>query len=284
MRNRLKYGDGAAPGSLAKELKTLWNEEFVPKTLKLGFEAISWDRLELVLYKAASKIKVNLVNGTAKDVLDYQEPGKFVSVIAIGGNKLSRGLTLEGLSISYYLRHSNMYDTLMQMGRWFGYRDGYLDLCRIFTPNSLISWYRHISHADAELREDFDDMVESGSDPKHYGHRVRSHPSGLLITALNKMRAGTPMKLSFAGKVKETTIFSRGDIDRNYERTVRFLEDCDSKGAPEERGRKYIWKNIPGDMVANYISLLQAHPDAITVRPELLSKFILAQLKDSQPN
>ncbi|REN09897.1 hypothetical protein DSI41_20845, partial [Mycobacterium tuberculosis] len=67
-----------------------------------------------------------------------------ISVIAVGGDKLSRGLTLEGLSVSYYMRVSKMYDSLLQMGRWFGYRPGYLDLCRIYTSSDLIAWYRHI--------------------------------------------------------------------------------------------------------------------------------------------
>ena len=65
----------------------------------------------------------------------------------------SISLTLEGLSVSYFLRASRMYDSLMQMGRWFGYRPGYLDLCRLFTTSQLVKWYRHIALAETELHE-----------------------------------------------------------------------------------------------------------------------------------
>ena len=99
------------------------------------------------------------INGQSADTLEYYENEKTgISVIAIGGDKLSRGLTLEGLSVSYFLRASKMYDTLMQMGRWFGYRPGYVDLCRLFTSSELNEWFRHITMASEDLREEFDAM------------------------------------------------------------------------------------------------------------------------------
>ncbi len=87
-------------------------------------------------------------------------------MIAIGGDKLSRGLTLEGLSVSYFLRASRMYDTLMQMGRWFGYRPGYLDLCRLYTTAELRDWYRDITAANEELLLLFDEMAAIGGTPR----------------------------------------------------------------------------------------------------------------------
>src|SRR3954453_20136886 len=138
------------------------------------------------------------MNGASKDALDYYENrATGLSVIAVGGNKLSRGLTLEGLTVSYYLRTSKMYDTLLQMGRWFGYRPGYLDLCRLYTSQELLDWYRDITIANEELGREFDAMADQGLTPKAYGLRVRSHPEGLLITAPTKMRHAREMKLSF---------------------------------------------------------------------------------------
>ena len=116
----------------------------------------TWNEIKPLLYRAVQKIEVKSINGTSGDSLTYYENEKNgISVIAIGGDKLSRGLTLEGLSVSYFLRASKMYDTLMQMGRWFGYRPGYVDLCRLFTSNELNEWYRHITLASDELREEF---------------------------------------------------------------------------------------------------------------------------------
>ena len=144
--------------------------------------------------KAAQKIVVKQISGQSMDVLDYQNSPNGVSVIAVGGNKLSRGLTLEGLSISYFLRPSKMYDTLMQMGRWFGYRQGYLDLCRLYTTGEMIDWYRHISIAAEELRWEFEIMADAQKTPSDYGLRVRSHPNGLLITSLVKKKRSQEIK------------------------------------------------------------------------------------------
>jgi hypothetical protein len=139
--------------------------------MDLGFSDVKtheWHQIEESLGIVAPVVRVKTINGTVRDVLDYKEAemaadhrkrmgevvaweDKGLSVIAVGGDKLSRGLTLEGLSVTYYLRASRLYDTLMQMGRWFGYRGGYSDLCRIFTTDELISWYRHIAMATQEL-------------------------------------------------------------------------------------------------------------------------------------
>lgn len=121
-----------------------------------------WDEIQPLLYQAVQKIEVKSINGSSADSLTYydnEENG--ISVIAIGGDKLSRGLTLEGLSVSYFLRASKMYDTLMQMGRWFGYRPGYVDLCRLFTSTELNDWFRHITLASEELRAEFNYLFES---------------------------------------------------------------------------------------------------------------------------
>src|ERR1019366_3909848 len=89
---------------------------------------LKWDDIRPELYDATKRITVRKINGSAKDALDYIEHPSGLSVIAVGGDKLSRGLTLDGLTVSYFARTSRMYDTLMQMGRWFGYRPRYLDL------------------------------------------------------------------------------------------------------------------------------------------------------------
>ena len=145
------------------------------------------------------------LNGGSGDILDYVDHPNGLSVIAIGGDKLSRGLTLEGLCVSYYLRASTMYDTLMQMGRWFGYRPGYVDLCRLFTSRELNEWFCHITHASEELREEFDYMADTaGSTPEKYALKVRSHPGVLQITASNKMLATTDIQITWSGRLVES--------------------------------------------------------------------------------
>lgn len=184
-----------------------------------GIKIHSWNEIQPYLHPAATKIQVKEIHGGARDVLDYQVYDKKyakegeeagLSVIAIGGNKLSRGLTLEGLSVSYYLRASRMYDTLMQMGRWFGFRLGYVDLCRLFTSRELNEWYCHITLASMELRNEFNYMSEiAGSTPEQYALRVRTHPGVLQISATNKIRSAVNVNISWSGVLVETYKLSK---------------------------------------------------------------------------
>ena len=220
-------------GNLLKELEVIWEKEFVPTTSKIIKESgnrelafkdpaitpITWQEIEPEIYPAISKMEVRAVHGD-KNVaglshhnispLDYffsEQQGKYLSVIAVGGDKLSRGLTLEGLTVSYYLRASKMYDTLMQMGRWFGYRSGYVDLCRIFTSEELTRWYKHITIASEEMRRDFDYMFLLKKTPREFGLKVRTHPGVLKITAANKFRYKKIMYLSYSGELEQTYQF-----------------------------------------------------------------------------
>jgi hypothetical protein len=87
-----------------------------------------WSAIREALLPAVASATVISVNRDSPGSLDYESAGENgITVIAVGGFSLSRGLTLEGLTVSYFLRNSMMYDTLMQMGRWFGYRADYED-------------------------------------------------------------------------------------------------------------------------------------------------------------
>lgn len=164
-------------------LRNTWATEF--------FDAWSdWNEIQAQLLDSIGGAKVVEVNGRVND-LDYSAAGKRgLTVIAVGGFSLSRGLTLEGLTVSYFLRNSMMYDTLMQMGRWFGYRGNYEDLCRIWMPPQAIGWYAHIAEATEELHEELRRMQRDRATPLQFGLAVRSHPSSLLVTARNKLGSG----------------------------------------------------------------------------------------------
>lgn len=146
-----------------------------------------------LLTSSFDKIKVwavNQSNGANEKVLDYSKSrDEGLNVIVIGGHKLSRGLTLEGLSISYFTRNSKAYDTLMQMCRWFGYRPKYDDLCKLFISNESEYWYSFISEAIDELYLELGIMRDRGQTPKEFGLKVREHPGAMIITAKNKMGA-----------------------------------------------------------------------------------------------
>ena len=247
IQNRIRYGDGSRSPSIIDELQKRWESEFAPKYASIKeviddpmMTRITFPDVEPHIRDAAQPIEVRTINGSAGDVLDYHRRSDGISVIAVGGDKLSRGLTLEGLSVSYFLRTSKMYDTLMQMGRWFGYRPGYADLCRLHLPNELKEWYRHIALASEELRTELEHMADIRSTPAQYGLRVRMHPSGMLITAVNKMRSGTPMRVSFNNTLNETVLFDLDPqvVGRNLEASRNLLTAIGSKQAPEKSGAR----------------------------------------------
>lgn len=142
---------------------------------------------EVIEIIKSKEIKVRILNSSNKDKLDYaKEPS--MKVIAIGGNKLSRGLTLDGLSITYYLRESKQFDTLLQMGRWFGYRKGYEDLVRIYTSETLWTQYRDLAIVELEFRANIQEMINDDKKPREFAVGVRQI-LGLLPTAKNRLGA-----------------------------------------------------------------------------------------------
>lgn len=291
LRNDIRYGGAAS----IDRLQALWEEEFVDLTHALDLPdapPVPWTHLAAHLSGAVDSIRVREINGTSADVLDYdvhRENG--LSVIAIGGDKLARGLTLEGLSISYFLRGSRMYDTLMQMGRWFGYRTGYLDLCRLFTTADLVSWYEHITMASEELRREFDRMETLRATPSGFGLRVRSHPT-LTVTSRVKMRHGTEMRVSFAGDVSETTVFATDEqtLDLNWRAVDNLLTGLSDgfgyvpnpvQARSGSRGHawqgSHYWSDVPADRVLELLDRYRTHEDAARADANVLARYVRRQ-------
>lgn len=290
LRQRLSRGIGHE--EIISRLEKLWNEDFVPSSAAilndypdLGPDALpAWEAVVPVLPEVVSDIEVRMINGTAKDSLDYAaREGTGLKVIAIGGDKLARGLTLEGLCVSYFLRATKMYDTLMQMGRWFGYRPGYLDLCRLYTTSDLIEWFGHITDASEELREEFELMMASGLTPREYGLKVQSHPV-LMVTSRLKMRTAKSLMLSFSGQLVETvSLFTEGDIlEKNLAATKKLIAGLDTPETNPERmrdsGRQswtgYLWEGVPAEDIIDFLRSYRTHKDAYKVNSDLLGEFI----------
>ncbi len=175
-----------------------------------------WKDVKGALWSVFESLRLYVVNSKSDEVLDYKKyerDGHGLTAIAIGGLSLSRGLTIEGLCVSYMYRNTRMYDTLMQMGRWFGYRPGFEDLCRVHLSRDSISWYSHIAEASEELRQQIKRMRRDGLSPKQFGLYVLSHPDRLLITATNKMRSGSEVVINqnFTGDLVESYFLSKDD-------------------------------------------------------------------------
>lgn len=253
------------------------------KDLDSQIQIHQWSEVLKHLNDAASRIEVKAIHGGSGEALDYFDHKNGLSVIAVGGNKLSRGLTLEGLSVSYYLRASRMYDTLMQMGRWFGYRGGYVDLCRLFTSRELNEWFCHITLASEELREEFDYMTDvAGSTPAQYALKVRTHPGVLQISATNKMRSATTVQISWAGRLVESYEFKKDVdvIDNNFRNTQKFISTLPSNFA--NKTNAFVWYDLPAEQVINFFEGMQSVENLKKAEPRKLIQFITAQLRNGE--
>ncbi|SCG67790.1 Z1 domain-containing protein [Micromonospora coxensis] len=281
MRDRLRDSMGREAGEVLTQLRELWDRDFAPTSAKFPSEEAdppSWQDVREELRPALLKIEVRAINGSSRDALEYYEHRRTgVSVVAVGGNKLSRGLTLEGLSVSYYLRASNTYDTLLQMGRWFGYRPGYEDLCRLYTTPDLRKAYAEITAADNELRRDFEEMAALGETPKNFGLRVRASSAGLAVTAANKMRRGVKVRLSYSGELPETTIFNlRPEVlRRNFDNLERFVRLLGDPTAPHTDGKSLVWRNItPAEIIDGFLDRYVSDRGSYRVRPAFIAEYI----------
>ncbi|MCM1178227.1 MAG: Z1 domain-containing protein [Clostridium sp.] len=239
----------------------------------------SWEEIKPRLYEAVQKIEVKSINGSSTDALTYYDNSENgISVIAIGGDKLSRGLTLEGLSVSYFLRASKMYDTLMQMGRWFGYRPGYVDLCRLFTSEELNDWFRHITLASEELRSEFNYLYELRETPDRYSLKVRTHPGSLQITSLSKRRYTTDVRVSWAGRLVETYQLpkDKSACKSNLFATEDFISRLKNPQTPESPSHKEctLWKNVSADEVCEYLCKFTVGKNLIKVNLDLICDYI----------
>jgi len=168
-----------------------------------------WETVLNMLPNTSSLLKGHsyAINGDSKDIINEDTYPNGLTSIRVGGEKLSRGLTLPGLMTNYFIRTSKPYDTLMQMGRWFGYRDNYDDLCRLFITAKLFNWFGHISLASEALRNRVFNMRNANFSPTEFRQEVRSHPGMLLVTAKNKQRHTKTLNISWNGQLPAITTF-----------------------------------------------------------------------------
>lgn len=244
---------------------------------------IQWSIIQNSLYSSCASIMVQTVNQRNGKNLNYDDYKDGLRLIAVGGMSLSRGLTLEGLVISYFYRNSKMYDTLMQMGRWFGYRKGYDDLCRIWMSDESIEWYRHISQATDELREEIKRYEDTGLTPMDFGLRVRSDITTLIVTARNKMRSAESREcvISLSGAYIETPeIYSDPEKNKKNLETVKtFVNEIVGEGykiskETKRETTKFGFKNIPMGKVLELIDRLDISPKNEQFNVSTIAKFV----------
>lgn len=267
---RLKDPAEVLKDQFLRELHEVWNEEF-------SEVEESWDDIRMILLETILKIKVLSTNSRSSEKLDYGNHPEGLHVIAIGGLTLSRGLTLEGLCVSYFLRNTKMYDTLMQMGRWFGYRPNYADLCRVWLPNDALNWYRHVLESVEELREDLLEMVRLNMSPKEFGLKVRRHPSSLMITARNRMGRSERIvhRVSLSGRLIETyrLLNSKTDLEQNRDNADRLYSSL--AGVSDDKNDfGELYSGVAPHEVISFVEGFKNHRNCLLTDPEKVASFI----------
>lgn len=259
-------------------LHAVWESEFAEA------KGADWPTAQARLHEVLVAARVVEVNASKRSQpLDYDQAGEHgVTVIAVGGFSLSRGLTLEGLTISYFLRNSMMYDTLMQMGRWFGFRPGYEDLCRIWILADGVGWYAHIHEAMDDLQTQLKRMELAKATPEQFGLAVRSHPESLIVTARNKMGTGRefPMKVGLAGKLVETTRIrtDREQLDRNRQAGEALAAAVKASGLPPQHpSRGTLFSGVSVDLIRDFLRAFRADASDPLTDPRLMSDYIDAR-------
>lgn len=244
--------------------KNQWDQETqrVPSTL-FGLDPISFEELAEDIDHVLSHVRIVVDNGSSDNRLDYVSSTD--PVIAIGGNTLARGLTLEGLVSSYFVRRASAYDTLLQMGRWFGFRPGYQDLPRIWMPRELKNWFFDLATIEAELREELRIYMEEGFTPAEVQAKIRKHPD-MQVTSKAKMQDARDAEMSFSGQKEQTIKFRSTDLEwlqNNLNAGRKLITAIRGMDIPERMGLygSPFFAKVPNSLILEFLDEYRFHPD-----------------------
>ena len=282
----------ALPKTAVKDNKVLNDMEHIYTEMLAENVKIDWEKLRRkYLYKAVAGIEMRLQNSAKRTdnskALDYNGYNEGLRVIAVGGNSFSRGLTLEGLCVTFFYRRSLMYDTLMQMGRWFGYRPWCADLCRIWLAPDAIGWYRYITNATEELKEQIRDMQGQGLTPSEFGLRVRRHPASLIVTARNKMRSAETVRravtLSHRYLESPNLLNDTEALEQNYKQFVNFIKRLPPVYTDKDviHPENAFWRGVSGDVIADLVTSFKSSHWNLAFQGNALYRYIKKNLSEN---
>ena len=259
--------DRIVPGSLRAMMSSALNE--------LGEIAMPADR-ESVLDEAVvnlSRIQVVVLNSTTGEELEYEEkPDR--QLIAVGGNRLSRGLTLEGLTVAYFLRTTSMADSLLQMARWYGFRTGYEDLIRIWTTEGIAQWFIELALVEESLRDSITAMNRAGRRPDEMAIRMRSH-SDLLLTSKSKSKMLEKSSRSWSCENPQTILFPLRNVailDHNADLTAALL----TAHPPSQNAYGgYLAYDVPATVISDYLRAFIVHDATLAFHGDMLADWVM---------
>ncbi|MEG2587849.1 MAG: Z1 domain-containing protein [Cetobacterium sp.] len=256
----------ATQSALISAIEKIYKKEYQ----NCGFE---WDLVRKSLYEIANKIIVCGEYLGSNKRIEYRDDIS-TNIIAIGGLSLSRGFTLEGLSITYFSRTTIFYDSLMQMGRWFGYRDGYDDLCKIYTSEEIADYFAHIFECTMDLVDRIKQMNYERKTPEEFGLYIKKDPSNILqVTAKNKQKHSAEYELciDYQGKLKETLFISNDKEinERNLILLKQFIKNI--KVDKNESSKINLWNDVSTNAILDFIESFELPDIKIAKNSKIMS-------------
>lgn len=266
--------------------RELWEQEVAAHTPVTSGADVTWDEVVRHLPRTIESASVVVDNGASDDRLDYSSEQSAV-VIAVGGATLSRGLTLEGLVSSFFLRGARTYDALMQMGRWFGYRPGYEDLPRIWMEPSTIDAFRFISAVEEEIRRDVERYATESLTPEQFAVRIRTHPS-LAVTSPMKMQHAERSQVSYAGRRLQTFLFEHRDakvVAANLDAARRLVGSAVASATRLDGVREgaVVMRDVGAFEVERFLTSYRFHPKHVELDGQRIVDWLSKRLSSGLP-
>lgn len=280
---QIQKGDAA----LTAELEALWlREQSALPSQELNENSVAFSDVMTNLAQVVKRTESKVENGTSPtlDRVDYQPDadGNGRIYIVIGGNVLSRGLTLEGLTVSFFIRSASAYDTLLQMGRWFGYRPGYADLARVWMTQELRDYFFDLASVEREIRQDISRYKHGTVTPMEFAVRIRQHPA-LAITAKLKMQHAVQAKMAFNAREVQTIVFRHEDqawLDRNLKAARdlvgRLRQDGIQPTTVADKPHR-LFLNVPSSRVLEFLGEYEIDQSNSEMPKALLRSYIQEQ-------
>lgn len=269
------------PNGIYERLRLQWNRFFAYKVTNIksylpdeyntdGLESKTWEEISSFIPNAVKNIMVKAINSQTGDKLQYPDGGN-QKYIAVGGNRLSRGFTLEGLTINYFLRDTSYYDALLQMGRWFGYRPGYIDACRLFIDFSTEEKYDFITAALTELEEQIEIMELQKKTPNEFEIRIKKHPDVLKITRASILQNAVEVRLSFQDHVQQSVSFKieKERVKESYDSFRKLFDELNFK--PTEGRGGFYTLDADKETLHRFLKLPATFPPNAIMRDQVLS-------------
>ena len=269
-----------------QEQVELWREaERQGQRLDMLF-ASTWDKFKVGIDAPADdttviqaaiavlrQIVILVLNSVTGENLEYDEkPGRHI--VAVGGNRLSRGLTLEGLTVSYFLRTASMCDTLLQMARWYGFRRGYEDLIRIWTTDGIARWFSELALVEQSMRDSITALARAERRPDQMAIKLRAH-SDLLLTARNKAGNARAIRDSWAGEHPQTTLLPLSDPLKLQSNRALADEFVSAISLSLRCHGGLLARDVPADFVCAFLRAYRLNDDIVAFRSDQLADWIV---------